>query len=141
MQKMTSEQVYEFLRGEPITAHIATVREDGRPHVTAIWIIVDGEEIVFTTWHESVKGKNLKRDGYAALSVDDNVPPFTAVQLEGPVEMISDPAESRRWAGIIGGRYMGENRAEEFAERNGVPGEWVCRLRPVRMSGIAAITE
>jgi len=141
MHNMTNEEIYEFLKGQPYTGHLATVREDGRPHVATIWIIVDGEEIVFTTWHTSVKGKNLQRTGYAALSVDDNTSPYTAVHFEGPVELISDPAESRKWAGRLGGRYMGEERAEEFAARNGIEGEWVCRLRPVHMSGIAAITE
>ena len=138
---MTTEEIYAFLKGTPYTGHLATVREDGRPHVAAIWIIVDGDEIVFTTWHTSVKGRNLQRTGYAALSVDDSTPPFTAVQLEGPVQMISDPAESRKWAGIIGGRYMGADRAAEFATRNGIEGEWVCRMRPVKLSGIAALTE
>lgn len=141
MAKMTTEDVYAFLKGKPYTGHLATVRKDGRPHVAAIWIIVDGDEIVFTTWHSSVKGLNIQRTGYAALSVDDSIAPFTAVQLEGPVEMIRDPAESRKWATIIGGRYMGEDRAEEFGERNGIEGEWVCRMRPVKLSGIAAITD
>jgi PPOX class probable F420-dependent enzyme len=141
MAKMTTEEIYAFLKGHPYTGHLATVREDGRPHVAAIWIIVDGEDILFTTWHTSVKGRNLQRTGYAALSVDDSTPPFTAVQVEGPVEMISDPAESHKWAGIIGGRYMGADRAQEFADRNGVEGEWLCRMRPVKLSGIAAITD
>jgi hypothetical protein len=138
---MTTGEIWDFLRGDPITAHIATVREDGRPHVAAIWIIVDGDEIVFTTWHTSVKMRNLLRTGYAALSVDDNIPPFTAVQLEGPVTWDPDPAVVREWAGRIGGRYMGTDRAGEFAARNGIEGEWTCRLRPVKISGIAAITE
>lgn len=138
---MTTGEIYTFLRGEPYTGHLATVREDGRPHVAAIWIVVDGEDIVFTTWHSSVKGKNLQRTGYAALSVDDSVPPFTAVQIEGPVEMINDPAESRKWAAVLGERYMGAAKAEEFATRNGVAGELVCRLHPVKLTGIAAITE
>ena len=141
MGKMTTDEIYAFLTNHPYTGHLATVREDGRPRVAAIWIVVDSTDILFTTYHSSVKGRNLQRTGYAALSVDDNTPPFTAVQLEGPVEMIRDQVEVRRWAGIIGGRYMGPDRAEEFAARNGVEGEWLCRMRPVNLSGIAAITE
>jgi hypothetical protein len=30
---------------------------------------------------------------------------------------------------VLGGRYMGEDRAREFGERNGVPGELLVRLR------------
>ncbi len=36
---------------------------------------------------------------------------------------------------------MGEDRAEEFGERNGVPGELVWRLRPTRMSGMRGVTD
>lgn len=139
MGKMSKEEIYTFLTDHVYTGHIATVREDGRPHVATIWFIVDREDILFTTWHASVKGKNLQHTGYAALSVDDSTPPFTAVQVEGPVELIAAQAELRRWAGLIGGRYMGADRADEFAGRNGVEGELLCRLRPVKLSGIAAI--
>ena len=143
MGKMTTAEIYAFLRGEAYVGHLATVRADGRPHVATIWFIVDGDEIVFTTWHTSVKATNVRRTGYAAMDVCDGRPPFTAVQVEGPVEILDDPDGSlvRHWAGVIGGRYMGADRAEEFARRNGVPGEIVCRMRPVRCSGIAAITD
>jgi hypothetical protein len=36
---------------------------------------------------------------------------------------------------------MGVDQAQEFADRNGVEGEWLCRMRPVKLSGIAAITD
>ena len=39
----------------------------------------------------------------------------------------------RTWAARIGGRYMGDDRAEEFGRRNGVPGELLVRLRPTRV--------
>ena len=34
------------------------------------------------------------------------------------------------WAAVIGGRYMGAERAEEYGRRNGVPGELLVRVRP-----------
>lgn len=141
MKKMSKDEVYAFLRDHPLTAHLATVREDGRPHVAPIWIGIDGEDILFTTLADSVKGKHIQRTAYGALSVDDNIPPFNSARLEGPITSVDDPAELRRWAGIIGGRYMGEDRAEEYAARNGVEGELLCRMTPTRVSGILGIAE
>ena len=141
MPKMTKDEALAFLTDTVHTGHLATVREDGRPHVAVIWFIVDRGEIVFTTWNTSVKGKNIQRTGFAALSVDDDAPPYSYVALEGTVTMIEDPAESRKWAGIIGGRYMGADRADEFGVRNGVPGEHVCRLTIIHISGGRAITD
>ena len=141
MKKMSKDEVFAFLRDHALTAHLATVREDGRPHVAPIWIGVDGEDILFTTWAASIKGKHIQRTGYGALSVDDSLPPFNSARLEGPITIVEDPAELQRWAGIIGGRYMGEERAGEYAARNGVEGELLCRMTPTHVSGIFAIAE
>jgi PPOX class probable F420-dependent enzyme len=141
MKKMTRDEVFAFLSNQPLTAHLATVRTDGRPHVAPIWIGIDNDEILFTTWGESLKGKHIQRSGYAALSVDDSVPPFTSARLEGPIEIVRDLGELRHWAAIIGGRYMGADRAEEYGERNGVEGELLCRMRPFHVSGIIGIAE
>lgn len=133
---MTNEEIYPFINDHVLTAHLATVRKDGKPHVAPIWIAVDGEDIVWNTADDTVKGKNLLRTGYAALSMDDSVPPFSSVRLEGPVTCSTDLAEVRHWAAIIGGRYMGADQAEAFGERNGAPGEMLCRMTPTRLSGL-----
>ena len=39
----------------------------------------------------------------------------------------------RRWAAIIGGRYMGASRADEYGVRNGVPGELLVRVTPTKV--------
>lgn len=140
---MTRDEIFAFIQDMPRTGHLATVRADGRPHVATIWIAVDSEreEIVFNTGADTVKGRNLARTGYAALAIDDPAPPFSFVTLEGPVTIVTDPAEVRRWASVLGGRYMGEERAEEYGARNGVEGEWLCRLSPVKMTGMRDIAD
>ena len=37
------------------------------------------------------------------------------------------------WGAIIGGRYMGADRAEEFGRRYGVEGEWVMHMIPEKV--------
>ena len=39
------------------------------------------------------------------------------------------------WATKLGGRYMGEDRAEAFGRRNAVPGELLVRIHPSRTIG------
>jgi PPOX class probable F420-dependent enzyme len=129
---MTDDEVRAFITSDPPhTGKLATVRADGRPHVAPVWYAVDEDgSIVFTTGEDTVKGRNLARTGYAAISIDDERPPFSFVVLEGPVELVADTDELRRWATVLGGRYMGEDTAEAFGERNAVPGELLARLRP-----------
>jgi PPOX class probable F420-dependent enzyme len=136
---MTDEEVRTFLLALPArTGKLATVRQDGRPHVAPIWYDLDDDDtVLFNTGEQTVKGRNLLRDGRAALCVDDERPPFSFVMIEGVVEVIRDLAQVREWAARLGARYMGAERAEEFGERNGVEGELLIRLRPDVIHSVA----
>lgn len=123
----------EFVSAGTRTGKLATVRSDGRPHVAPIWFVLDGDDLVFNTGAESVKGRNLLRDPRVSLSVDDETPPYAFVLVDGTVTVSEDPAELLRWSTVIGGRYMGADRAEEIGRRNGVPGELLVRLTPSKV--------
>jgi PPOX class probable F420-dependent enzyme len=139
---MTESEVHDFLTGSPPrTGKLTTVCADGRPHVAPVWYVLEGDAIVFNTGESTVKGRNLRRDPRAAICVDDERPPFSFVVVEGTVELSDDPEDLRRSATAIGARYMGPTRAEEFGVRNGVPGELVVRLRPVRVSSARDVAD
>ncbi|MDE0804034.1 MAG: PPOX class F420-dependent oxidoreductase [Acidimicrobiales bacterium] len=121
---MTDEDIEAFIRATPArTVAASTTRKDGRPHVVPVWVEFDGDRIVFNTSAESVKGRSLRRDPRIALAFHDDVPPFNFVLVEGTTELIDDRDIVATWAGRIGGRYMGPERAEEYAERNGSAGQ------------------
>jgi PPOX class probable F420-dependent enzyme len=140
-QKMTDEQWRAFVSQGTRTGKLSTVRADGSPHVAPIWFLLDGDHVLFNTAKESVKGRNLARDGRAALCVDDDRPPFDFVVLEGRTELSEDLDELRHWAARIGARYMGEDRAEEFGKRNGVPGELLVRVRIEKVVAWASVSD
>ncbi|PNG22619.1 PPOX class F420-dependent oxidoreductase [Streptomyces cahuitamycinicus] len=127
-EKMTDAQWREFVSHGTRTAKLSTVRADGSPHVTPIWFLLDGDEVVFNTGKDSVKGRSILRDGRVALCVDDDRPPYSFVVLRGRARVSEDLDEIRHWATLIGARYMGEERAGEFGARNGVPGELLVRV-------------
>lgn len=133
MREMGNAEAIEFLTSGTRTGKLATVRADGRPHVVPIWFIVEDGYVVFTTWYESVKCRNMGREEHAALVVDLEEPPYAYVAIEGKISMSDDRDELLRVATEIGGRYMGRERAEEFGRRNGVEGELVVRLRMDRV--------
>ncbi|MFD8324327.1 PPOX class F420-dependent oxidoreductase [Streptomyces lydicus] len=126
--KMTKDEWQRFLSEGTRTGKLATVRADGGPHVAPVWFLLDGDQLVFNTGAETLKGRNLARDGRVALCVDDERPPFSFVVVQGTAEISDDLPEVRHWATRIAARYMGEDRAEEYGARNGVPGEVVVRL-------------
>ncbi len=138
---MNESEIRAFLSADPPrTGKLATTRRDGSPHVAPVWFALDDDgSIVFNTHEDTIKGKTLRRDPRAALCVDDDRPPFSFVTVQGVVDLSVDPDELFQWATIIGGRYMGADRAEEYGARNGVEGEMVCRLRPTKFSSAADI--
>jgi PPOX class probable F420-dependent enzyme len=128
-----SPELRDFLTAGTRTGKVATVRADGRPHVAPIWFIVEGDEIVFNTGEGTVKGKNLRRDPRIMISVDDDTPPYSFATIEGTATLSDDIGELVRTATLIGARYMGAERGEEFGKRNGVPGELVVRITPTKI--------
>lgn len=141
MPAMSRDEWREFLTAGTRTGKLSTVRPDGRPHVTPVWFVLDGDDLVFSTHRDSVKGRNLCRDPRAALCVDDQRPPYSFVLVEGRVSLAGDLADLREWATRIGGRYMGAERAEEFGARNAVDGELLVRLSPDRVIAEAALSD
>jgi PPOX class probable F420-dependent enzyme len=133
MQNMTKAEYKEFLMAGTRTGKLATVRADGRPHVAPIWFVLDGDTLVFTTWHKSVKAANIRRDPRVSLNVDEEIPPFAFVTVEGTVTIIEDPAERLIWATRIAQRYMGADLAETYGKRNSVEGELVVRIEPTKV--------
>jgi PPOX class probable F420-dependent enzyme len=127
---MTPVEIRAFLSHGTRTAKVATSGAGGQPHVMPVWFAQDGEELVFTTWGDSVKGRNLRRDPRAAIVVDEEVAPYAFVHIRGRVTLGEDLEELLRFATAIAGRYVGADRAEEFGRRNAVPGELLVRLRP-----------
>jgi PPOX class probable F420-dependent enzyme len=133
MASLSDPQVREFLARGTRTGKLSYLAASGRPLVTPVWFVVEGDSLVFNTGKETAKGRALARDPRTSLCVDLEEPPFAFVQVQGDAELSEDPAELLRTATAIAARYMGAERAEEFGRRNGVPGELVVRLRPVKV--------
>ncbi len=133
MASVTDPKISAFLSAGTRTGKLAYAGVDGRPLVAPIWFIVEDGVLVFNTGKDTVKGRALARDPRAALCVDLEEPPYGFVQVQGEAEISEDPGELVRTATAIAARYMGQERAEEFGQRNGVPGELVVRLRPTKV--------
>jgi PPOX class probable F420-dependent enzyme len=125
----------------PRTAKLAVVRADGSPHVAPVWVDLDGDDIVFMTSAQTIKGKAILRDPRVALSFDDERPPFSFVTISGSATTSADAGELSYWATRIGARYMGAARGEEYGKRNGVAPELVIRVRPSHIVAMVDVAD
>ncbi len=131
-----------FVSAEPArTAKLAVTRLDGSPHIAPVWVDLDGDEIVFMTSADTIKGKSILRDGRVALCFDDERPPFSFVTVSGTTVTSTEPTELLYWATRIAARYMGDDVAEQYGRRNAVPPEMVVRVTPVSVAAVVDVAD
>ena len=136
MRPMTDDETKAFLSAGTRTGKLGWVSKDGAPHVAPIWFVLDGDDLIFNTHIDSGKAKAMKREGRACILVDLEEPPYAFVKIDGTISFEDDLERVQAVATAIGGRYMGEDRAQEFGGRNGVPGELVVRLSPTKVTAV-----
>jgi PPOX class probable F420-dependent enzyme len=73
----------------PNFASIGTVMPDGNPHVSTIWIDLDGDHVVFNTSEGNRKVSNIRRDPRVGISVFDQKDPYEQVVIRGTVTDIT----------------------------------------------------
>ena len=125
--------MHSFLSEGTRTAKFAYLSPAGLPLVAPVWYIVEGEDLIFNTGKNTIKGRYLAQDRRVTLCVDLEKEPYGFVQIQGQAGLSDDPGELLRTATAIAARYVGPDRAEEFGQRNGVPGELVVRVRPAKV--------
>jgi PPOX class probable F420-dependent enzyme len=104
-------------------ASVATLRADGSPHVTPVWVDWDGEHVVFNTARGRAKERHLRRDPRVSIVVLDPDDPYRYLSVTGTAEL--DEVGAREHIDRLSLRYRGS----KFPNR---PGEQrvIVRIRP-----------
>jgi PPOX class probable F420-dependent enzyme len=68
-------------------AAVATLREDGMPQTSIVWVDTDGEHVVFNTKTTRAKGRHLARDPRVSVTVFDPADPYRYFEVEGAAEL------------------------------------------------------
>jgi len=136
MEKMNQNEIKEFLMRGTYTAKLGTINKDGSPHITPIWFILDeNDHIIFTTYFKSLKAKNLVRNPKVSICVDDQVPPFSFVIVNGIAKIMTNSRDLLIWTTKIAERYMGKELSLDYGKRNAVEGELIIRVIPTKING------
>ena len=139
MKKMTKEEILNFISEGTRTGKLATVNEDGRPHVVPVWFLIDGEKLIFCTGLNSVKYSNMARDPRVCISVDEEKDLYSFVKIDGRATFSNDPDDLLLWSTRIAARYMGKENAEQYGKRNSGPGETLVIVEPERIGGYSDV--
>lgn len=133
---MNQNEIKEFLMRGTYTAKLGTINKDGSPHITPIWFILDeNDHIIFTTYFKSLKAKNLVRNPKVSICVDDQVPPFSFVIVNGIAKIMTNSRDLLIWTTKIAERYMGKELSLDYGKRNAVEGELIIKVIPTKING------
>jgi PPOX class probable F420-dependent enzyme len=127
MAKLNEKQV-ELLEN-PYVGVVTSVRPDGSPQSTVVWVdVVDGVPS-FNTALGRVKARNLEADPRASLVVVDPTDAYKWVALDGRAEMTTDGADAQ--IDKLAKKYLG---ADEYPWRNPEETRVSVRIHPNHVS-------
>ena len=116
---MTGGEVAAFL-AQARKLQLATINQDGTPHLVAMYYVLLDGRIAFWTYRASQKARNLARDPRVTCLVETGNEYFDlrGVQVQGVVQPVEDPAGvlriGRRIAAVMAG--TGAPPPDEYVE-------------------------
>lgn len=93
MTTITKKEL-EFLE-QPFVGVATTLRPDGSPHSTIVWVDVDDGVVSFNTASGRVKPANLEQDSRVALLVVDPNDSYRWISVDGRADVTTDGAEAQ----------------------------------------------
>ncbi|MHB1931218.1 MAG: PPOX class F420-dependent oxidoreductase [Acidimicrobiales bacterium] len=105
MSILTDEDV--ALLNEPQLAHVATVKADGSPQVTPVWVDTDGEHILFNTAKGRVKHANIIHNPAVAISVVDKADDYRTLWVQGTADLVEAGADAH--IDKLAKKYLGKD--------------------------------
>jgi PPOX class probable F420-dependent enzyme len=128
--KLNDKQA-EFLRGRN-WGTLTTLRADGSPHSTPVWIDTDGENVIVNTVIGRAKEQHLRRDPRASVVVlpaEDQQSGYLSVT--GTVEMSEDG--SNEHIDKLAKKYIG---LDEYPWNKPGDRRVIVRIRPERVESM-----
>jgi PPOX class probable F420-dependent enzyme len=103
----------QFLEENPFVGTATTLRDDGSPHSTVVWVDVEDGKVSFNTARGRAKERHLEHDRRASLLVVDPDNAYRWVAVSGPAEVTEEGADSQ--IDKLAKKYLGK---DEYPFRN-----------------------
>ena len=133
MARLTDDQTWELLR-KPIISFITTLRADGSPHVTPVWHMADGGEIVVAVERGTVKARNVRRNPAVALCVAADETPQPWALVNGEARLSDEGAAD--FVRAVAAHYLGADAAKPYADDILAKTDFtLLRVSPTRVAG------
>ena len=113
---------------------LATVGSDGRPQLSAVWFLTEGDAIAVSLNTARQKIKNLKANAAATLFILDRQNPYRYLELRGDASI--EPDDNFAFADRVGAKYQTNLREHDGPSDRRVKVEiHALRVNAVDMAG------
>ena len=119
--------VKEFL-ANPFAGVVTTLRNDGLPHSTVVWVDVDDQGVSFNTAVGRAKERHLRENPNVALTVVDPQDHYRWVSTSGTADLTTDGADPQ--IDKLAKKYLGK---DEYPWRDPAEQRITVRIEPERV--------
>jgi PPOX class probable F420-dependent enzyme len=91
MAAVLSDDLKKYIDETKVYATVATVQPDGRPHLTVVWLVREGDDVLFSTTVNRQQGRNLARDPRVTIMILPPDDPFRYAEIRGSASVVPDP--------------------------------------------------
>jgi PPOX class probable F420-dependent enzyme len=118
------DKAQKFLE-QPFVGTVTTLRDDGSPHSTIVWVDTNTGEVSFNTATGRAKEKHLRRDPRVSLLVVDPENTYKWVAVSGTAQLTTDGADGQ--IDRLAKKYLGQ---DEYPWRNPEEERITVRITP-----------
>lgn len=117
-------------------AHLVTMNKDGSPHVTIVWIGLEGDEIICAHLPRNQKVRNIERDSRVVISLEAStksefqLTEYAVVYGEARITEGGAPELLQKLAHV----YIGPG--VKFPPMENPPPGYITRIRVIRIEGV-----
>ena len=111
-------------------ATMGTIAPDGRPHLSAVWFLADGDTVTVSLNTTRRKVRNLQRHPACTLFILDLTNPLRYLEIRGDAQIVPD--DDYEFAGRLGQKYGADVRSFDPPEETRV----AVTIVPVRVNAV-----
>ena len=101
------ERERQFLDENAFVGTVTTLRTDGSPHSTIVWVDVDAGKVSFNTARGRAKPKHLERDPRVSLVMVDPNNSYRWIAVSGRAEVTEEGADAQ--IDKLAKKYLGKD--------------------------------
>jgi PPOX class probable F420-dependent enzyme len=127
MAQLTEKQ-RKFIAENPYVGTVTTLRPDGSPHNTIVWVDTEDGVVTFNTAVGRAKERHLRQDPRAALTIVHPENAYQWVSVNGPAELTIEGADEQ--IDHLAKKYLGQ---DEYPWRNPEEQRIKVRITPEKV--------